>query len=327
MEVLAAIFVLSFGLLGVLSVVPYGMYQVERAGIANHGGNCLRGIENEISIRKWNTPELFNVLNPNSMSSGTVFFSGTDAVVDCTVPIIVDPLFEVRLDTGTPSPFGNFAHHATFVPNGTPTLPQLKERYQNIFLWQEDVDFTKIPDGGNNFFTTESTDGTITPPSAGKYSWFFVVNISPAQDPIPETPPVPVNHILASTIGTDAEVRVAVCYNRSPGDVLCEGNFGNAGGTPITLKTPTSTGGMITLEDLPDEFDTSDTRYMLLMARSTTTADARCLPHWYQIIYRNENQFMLTGEKSLGDLDIERAILIRGIIYVSKSSTVPWSAD
>ncbi|MDR3109687.1 MAG: hypothetical protein LBU65_08375 [Planctomycetaceae bacterium] len=337
MEVLAAIFVLSFGLLGVLSVVPYGMYQVERAGIANHGGNCLRGIEQEISIREWNTPKLFDILNPTpmSMSVGN-FITGTPAVVHCEMPIIVDPLFETRLNNATPSPFDNtdppphstlaFALHATFTP------PLTKEQSQNIFLWQEDVDFNKVPDGGSDFFTKETTSGTITPPSAGKYSWFFVVNIQPSKDPIYTDPANydvadEPNHIFASKIGTttNVETRVAVCYNRSPGDTLCEGNFA----VDTTSITPTSTGGMITLTGLPDEFDTSDTRYMLLISRRTSDASARYLPHWYKIIYRNENQFMITGERALDDTGIleYRVVLIRGLIFVSDRDTIPGLAN
>lgn len=56
-EVLSAIFVLSIGLLGVLSVIPYGIYQVKRASIADHGTSLLRSARADLAVRGWDRPD------------------------------------------------------------------------------------------------------------------------------------------------------------------------------------------------------------------------------------------------------------------------------
>ena len=52
LEVLAAIFVLSIGLLGVLAVIPFGAFQVSKANHAEYASNMLANAAEEIVVRK-----------------------------------------------------------------------------------------------------------------------------------------------------------------------------------------------------------------------------------------------------------------------------------
>ena len=52
LEVLAAIFVVSIGLLGVLAVIPFGAYQVSKANHAEYAANMLTNAAEEILIRE-----------------------------------------------------------------------------------------------------------------------------------------------------------------------------------------------------------------------------------------------------------------------------------
>jgi len=52
-EILASLFVLMVGLLGVLAVLPFGLFQMNRVNKADFGGNCGRAAIQEIQIRNW----------------------------------------------------------------------------------------------------------------------------------------------------------------------------------------------------------------------------------------------------------------------------------
>ncbi|MCL2006159.1 MAG: prepilin-type N-terminal cleavage/methylation domain-containing protein [Planctomycetaceae bacterium] len=52
LEVLAAIFVLSIGLLGVLAVIPFGAFQVSKANHAEYASNMLANAAEEIAVRQ-----------------------------------------------------------------------------------------------------------------------------------------------------------------------------------------------------------------------------------------------------------------------------------
>ena len=52
MEVLAALFVLSIGLLGVLAVIPFGSFQIAKARQAEYGSNMLAAAKAEVRIQE-----------------------------------------------------------------------------------------------------------------------------------------------------------------------------------------------------------------------------------------------------------------------------------
>ena len=61
LEVLAAIFVVSIGLLGVLAVIPFGAFQMSKAYHAGYASNMLANAAEEIIIRKMAKPKLWGI--------------------------------------------------------------------------------------------------------------------------------------------------------------------------------------------------------------------------------------------------------------------------
>ena len=377
MEVLASIFVLSFGLLGVLSVIPYGMYQAERTGIANHGGNCLRAATEEIKLRSWNDKDVFfyrmtggnhnryresdpypakqtpNINPPFTLNSGTYY-------VNCRYPIVVDPLVvynttgnysQVPTDSysalsspymiaGSTYPLPNVSIARRWawvtsvdpgIPFGTNVMLRLNRDYQNIFLWQEDIDCLQQEEKiRSRFLTTTQTAGNIPYPiSRGKYSWFFMVTPAIKSSYTGRVDEVPSDEVDGLTID------VVTCYNRVPGHEQYERGY-----AVTNYLIPTSNGGMIEIDSSSSSipFDTTETRYALLIGLDSNVTDnpgtARYISRWYKIIYQQDNMMMLDGEElppfwrshwgtGLGNVansnddtaDI-RVVLIRGVSYV-----------
>ena len=61
LEVLAAIFVVSIGLLGVLAVIPFGAFQISRAQHAEYAANMLANAAEEVVIRNLENPARWGV--------------------------------------------------------------------------------------------------------------------------------------------------------------------------------------------------------------------------------------------------------------------------
>lgn len=91
-EVLAAIFVVSVGLLGVLAVIPFGAFQVSRANQAGYTSNMLINAVEEIALRKLAMPETWEVNTletgtPPTLvfsNNGTEHFNATTSTLNCT---------------------------------------------------------------------------------------------------------------------------------------------------------------------------------------------------------------------------------------------------
>ena len=60
LEVLAAIFVVSIGLLGVLAVIPFGAFQISKAQHAEYASNMLANAAQEVIIRQMTNPETWD---------------------------------------------------------------------------------------------------------------------------------------------------------------------------------------------------------------------------------------------------------------------------
>ena len=65
LEVLAAIFVVSIGLLGVLAVIPFGAFQVSKAQHAEYASNMLANAAEEIFIRNMGKESWDTVMPPD----------------------------------------------------------------------------------------------------------------------------------------------------------------------------------------------------------------------------------------------------------------------
>ena len=89
LEVLAAIFVVSIGLLGVLAVIPFGAFQVSKAQHAEYASNMLANAAEEIFIwdmMNWDFDARFGPLEqiapPQTQSRSEVIFSDTVTIPD-----------------------------------------------------------------------------------------------------------------------------------------------------------------------------------------------------------------------------------------------------
>ena len=135
LEVLAAIFVVSIGLLGVLAVIPFGAYQVSKAQHAEYASNMLANAAEEILIR--------NMAHPTSWQTVPA-----TATLDCTKFIWFEPQ-ELLV-----SPLHIF--HV------------LDTRWQETMRGQDDLVFTPHDDKRPDF---SGQANKIQ--SSGKYTWFF----------------------------------------------------------------------------------------------------------------------------------------------------------
>ena len=105
-EILASLFVLMVGLLGVLAVLPFGLYQMNRVNKADLGGNCGRAAIQEIQVRGWAGnfgDSLYDPFYNANPPAGNIFIAQLDNIRNefnvytanglcCDRPLIVDPL-------------------------------------------------------------------------------------------------------------------------------------------------------------------------------------------------------------------------------------------
>ncbi len=125
LEVLAATFVLMIGLLGMIAIIPFGIYQVSRINQADYGGNLGRTAQQEVKIREFDVNVERSIFDPydreDTFTTVTVLDAGGNPVnynpllgvsytadqepnltgsgigssvnfIRCDVPFIVDPL-------------------------------------------------------------------------------------------------------------------------------------------------------------------------------------------------------------------------------------------
>ena len=133
LEVLAAIFVVAIGLLGVLAVIPFGAYQVSKAQHAEFASNMLANATEEIVIRNMGK-ESWNSVTPNY----TKF-------VWCE-----------------PHPIFNAPAHITRA---------LVEDWKELMRGQDDLVYNTYDDKRPDF--RKNQDDEVVIQSSGKYNWFF----------------------------------------------------------------------------------------------------------------------------------------------------------
>ena len=130
MEILASVFVLSFGLLAVLAILPFGAFQLERMNVADTSGACGRGAIQQIRMAEWQKPENLWVATGSGSNhlSGRFFINNfygpSTSTEECQIadPFIVDPL-GLGIDPDNPSvilPNGPTVYH--YLNSGSPTF-------------------------------------------------------------------------------------------------------------------------------------------------------------------------------------------------------------
>jgi len=196
LEVLAAIFVVSIGLLGVLAVIPFGAFQVSKAHHAGYASNMLANAAEEIFIREMAKPQAWGILG-EEVKGGTLLKTAPppeDMALDCTKFIWVEP----REMTDVP------VEHIFFIG---PTF-ESPDKWQEMMRGQDDLVYTSYDDKRPDF---AGQNKKIQ--SSGKYTWFFTF--------LPEVPnsfTEDLSEVPLGMVNTSTDIDVLACYNRVPTD-------------------------------------------------------------------------------------------------------------
>jgi type II secretory pathway pseudopilin PulG len=89
LEVLAAIFVMSIGLLGVLAVIPFGAFQVSKAQHAEYAANMLANAAEEIFLGEMVNGKMVTMVKPESWGVTNLTSGGTVVLEDVRVTLTV----------------------------------------------------------------------------------------------------------------------------------------------------------------------------------------------------------------------------------------------
>ena len=193
LEVLAAIFVLSIGLLGVLAVIPFGAYQVSKAQHAEYAANMLANAAEEVIIRKMADPTEWTAVDTKIQSGDILVFERNDppeaSTLNCTRFIWYEP-FDVY------DPEYHIVCVSTFID---------EKRWDEVMRGQDDLVYSTYADKRPDFV---SRGGKIQ--SSGKYTWFFTY--------LPATNIVSKDAVRLSDVDKTVTVDVLACYNRVPSD-------------------------------------------------------------------------------------------------------------
>lgn len=332
-EVLAAVFVLMVGLLGVLAVLPFGIYQMSRVNKADYGGNCGRAALQEVKTRKlaynyntsfysrYSTPQIYN-------SNNQQFY--------CAKPIIVDPLM---LETN------EFAANFNYFPYGNsnglpriscqlPPLPSNVTRLgltQEIFYWGDEKNFLPPMDPVVNnprpVAIFDDSRGVNAIHSKDNYSWLYMVT--------PNIRGIYSNFVNENDI-SGFEIDVVVFFDRALDVESVKELERRVVATPFNIG-PGYRGGGVTIEaDDPGDLDLADTRWVLLMCQQSNRPD---FAKWYRIVSSDEEpvledgmyvrNLMLIGpdipESAEVDDDGNKkyyAVLAKGVTHVYSDSVV-----
>lgn len=317
-EILAAVFVLMVGLLGVLAVIPFGMYQMARVNKADFGGNCGRAALQEIKIRKW----AFDY--DTSLYPGTALRSmirhidnNGDRYLYCGRPIIVDPLM---METN------NFNSNFNYFPyNQTSGLPRIScemrhpkdqgvlrkdstatvsvNEYtwlaQDLFTWSDEKNFAPagkpIVNNPRPVGITDSTRGYDAIQSKDNFTWLYMLTPNVRGQYINN------NNLLyakeSDVSGYDVDVVVFFDRKFNPADADEFERLVDARQDGTGYR-----GGEFTIESANEEdLDMTDTRWVLLSCPQRTGQPL--FAKWYRVISSGDAPKPIDTQK--GDIPID----------------------
>jgi prepilin-type N-terminal cleavage/methylation domain-containing protein len=275
MEVLASMFVICIGLLGVLAVIPYGAYQTAKARNAENTSWILDAAEKDLRVMELAKPENWTVQNNSpawltSINGGVNVFlnhsTSDDRILNCSQFLMVDPFGD--------TPIQNSSHIYQIGMNFTnpQMIPQLlRERMRG----QDDLVYTTHSDKRTDF---SGQDNKIL--SSGQYTWFFMFQpeVSSSYQP-GGNPPASLIQVPWTTSGTTfniedrADIDILACYNRVPGPeeqrILC---------TFLSSYYNNS----ISVRIQSGDYDLKNTKYVFLSWDHTS--EPRADGGWYKVI-------------------------------------------
>lgn len=200
MEILASVFILAFGLMAVITVLPFAVKQIERLNVADISGACGRGAVQQIRIAEWHKPENIWVGQDFSGLFPAYDFSGQNSgSEECVLaePFIVDPLGLLGsvynyMDDGAEMTGREFPMRVKQSSNDRDTLHVMslvdyhgnqqnglqkfdKDKAESFFRWNDDMVFAQDTqsDSGRPVLVENST--TKKPLASGEFSWLYMV--------------------------------------------------------------------------------------------------------------------------------------------------------
>ncbi|MCL2303913.1 MAG: hypothetical protein FWC43_01065 [Planctomycetaceae bacterium] len=354
-EILAAMFVLMVGLLGVLAVLPFGIYQMNRVNKADFGGNCGRAAIQEIRIRNWADDFEDSLYDPYDSTNPDRVYNRTDDKLHCDKPIIVDPLLlaqylnDPNFNTLQTYPV-NSAYPVNSGGNGLPRVmsqfPGMKDangviiqtpstwgaqtlnQVNDAFYWKDDRNFAAPASPNVQNPRPVGVTGASGIQSHENYSWLYMLTPQ-VRCPLDASGCASEENI----IGYDVDVVVFFKRNvdlntlhKTERSVIAvqQGAGGYRGGSFILYASDNSTSG----QELSavEALELPDTRWLLL---SDSAANGTLFAKWYRIVNSGEiepsndttlgssmRRIMLLGPDIPGDVTISNATLIQGAIHV-----------
>jgi len=292
LEVLAAIFVLAIGLLGVLAVIPFGAFQVSRANHAEYASNMLANAAEEIHIRKMAKPMEWGIPTPRLESNNIlVFASSPDWLLNCTKFLWIEP--RAMLDP----PQHIFCIGTLFEP---------QEKWSELMRGQDDIEF-KINGNDRPYFH----DGKIQ--SSGRYTWFFTYLPQPIDGFTGNRSAVPFND-LKSTVDVD----ILACYNRLPSDDVQ---------VPSDDFSPSLGGGTFTLDNTGNLAELLTSTNYVFVTWGTTPQELGGA--WCKVLFLDKSEpatLKLVVMGVTGDLNIGNNVQVyvpSGVLYHKRVEGVP----
>ncbi len=199
MEVLASIFVLSIGLLGVVAVIPFGNFQVSKAREAEYCASMLAAAKADIKVSEMTMPVNWNNHGDLTVDGQLVFdYDATpaDMKLDCRRFFVLDPL----------NP-GNFASSNRFY-----TISFGNSNFWREFMRGQDELAYTTHEKYRPDFTEQNNSAT----SSGKFTWFCTFAMNPNAAYTGNVNSVPYGDWQGVTVD------LLGCYNRVPGDNALE---------------------------------------------------------------------------------------------------------
>jgi hypothetical protein len=223
MEVLASMFVICIGLLGVLAVIPYGAYQTAKARNAENTSWILDAAVKELEATGMAKPENWkimpsgggrielqtnSVISPsndtgNPPSPPTIYYNNTgtsDQWLNCSRYFMVDPFDSA----GTPDPSNHIYKVGVHFDN--------RPIFCNRMTGQDDLVYTTHSDKRTDF----SGQGNKIL-SSGQYTCFFMFRPEPTTTYLASSPSN-LNGVPWTNIENNVNIDILGCYNRVPGN-------------------------------------------------------------------------------------------------------------
>ena len=309
-EIMAAILVLSIGLVGVLSAIPFGGLRLSQMQEADNSSALGRNAARAMKSNGWANPANWYYENgdPTAVNANSVFDNGA---LNLMYPFFLDPISKTRNapEFFATTPTGGFdffftrvapaQNRVVAVPGGVGRPAINAAQIERAFYLQDDLVYGYANGEDETLYRprVETTDGLLgdvgdpdaTAPFSGRYTWLATVAPRNASGDF---------YDCSKDALVAADYDVVVFENRVPGDeksfaASLEGS-GYQGGvltldlTSGVLPLRVGDGGnpsldALDVERLIEQLET--TRYVLLTGREDvpTNGNYRAFARWYKI--------------------------------------------